>query len=746
MTAESATDGEDPTLVWLDALASERCTTKAFLRAMRERFHDNADANWEVLSLLDQYYRRGKLKREIFQTLKSQLQDSALSAEGDAPAAARPDPSPHSPPPTAPPTLTSAVASRAASPPAPASAASSPPASPPPASPPPAASQPSASQPSASQSAASRFAASQPTAPRSAAPSTTASLPVPPAGIAPPRIKPAKPRAAGREVADGDVLRNRYRVIRVLGRGGMGTVFEAADEYRLDLLPAGQRIAIKVLHSAVTAREELLCELQREFQHLQSLSHPHIVRVHEFDRDGDAAFFTMELLNGALLSAVLNARHAAILPPGDALAIIRDVGAALAHAHSRGVVHGDINPQNIFITNEGELRVLDFGAAHSMRRTDWAEDNEPTLSAPVATPGYASCEVLEGQRPDARDDVFAFACVIYLLLSGKHPFPGCNAVEARSKRIRVRRPDGLTGAQWRVLREGLNWDRARRPSDVQNWLDRLSLQGAAPRLPLLSNLMTGAAPRSNRAWLTAAVILWLALLAAGGYWLATNYDSVSATVAATVAGWHLPGSSDSPRAEQPPASSDSVPTTAAPQTAPPASAPTPTATAPARPPMPEPVHAPPPTRSAAPAAVAAPRLPSAARTAAVPATSSAEKSASAAVVSGAVRIEMMADTVDVLANERSAHVTVRRRGNPHGAASFIWWTESGTAKPGVDFVPVMPHTEAIADGSNGVVLDISVTSGSRRVAKSFYVVIDRVESGAALGTRTLTMVTIQPPD
>ena len=90
---------------------------------------------------------------------------------------------------------------------------------------------------------------------------------------------------------------------------------------------------------------------------------PNIVRVHEFDRDGGVAFFTMELLSGALLSRVLNARGAVALPRPEALAVIRDIGAALVHAHSRGVVHGDVNPQNIFITNEGDLRVLDFGAA-----------------------------------------------------------------------------------------------------------------------------------------------------------------------------------------------------------------------------------------------------------------------------------------------------------------------------------------------------------------------------------------------
>lgn len=669
MTAGSAADGEDPTLVWLDALASESCTTKAFLRAMRERFGESADANWEVLSLLDQYYRRGKLKREIFQSLKTQLQESALSAEAGRPAAARPSRADDDAP-TAPPSVTAAVSARPFVSPA----------------------GPAATRPA-------------PASPRVAS-----------AGILRPQIKAAKPRSAAREVAVGDKLRSRYRVVRVLGRGGMGTVFEAADEYRLDLLPTGQRIAIKVLHSAVAEREELLCELQREFQHLQSLSHPHIVRVHEFDRDGDAAFFTMELLSGALLSGVLNARNLVALPRAQALAVIRDVGAALSHAHSRGVVHGDVNPQNIFITEEGELRVLDFGAAHSMRRTGWNAENESPLNVPVATPGYASCQLLEGQRPDARDDVFAFACVVYLLLSGKHPFPGSTALEARSKRVRARRPNRLTGSQWRVLREGLNWDRARRPSDLHNWLDRLNLQGAALRLPLLSHLMTGAVQRSNRAWPAAAAALLLALLAAGGYWAATNHGSV----ATIVAGWHLPGSSDNTPTHLP---------SAVPEPAPPPQ---------------------PPAKSAPPAAAnetVAPSPPPAALPAGAAAPFGGEKPASAHAVNlGQVRIELAADTVDVLANEKSAHVTVQRRGNLRGAASFTWWTESGTAKPGVDFVPVMPHAQAIDAGSNGVTLDIPISNARRLAPKSFYVVIDQMEGGAALGSRTLTMVTIQPPE
>jgi hypothetical protein len=107
---------------------------------------------------------------------------------------------------------------------------------------------------------------------------------------------------------------------------------------------------------------------------------------------------------------------------------------------------------------------------------------------------------------------------------------------------------------------------------------------------------------------------------------------------------------------------------------------------------------------------------------------------------------MAADTVDVDAADSAAHVTVRRKGNLHGEASFTWWTESGTAKPGQDFVPVTPRVEGIADGKGSVILSIPVSDKPRSQAKSFYVVIDQTESGAALGARTLTMVTLLPSD
>jgi len=770
--AEPRMSSEGTALAWLDALVGGTCTTEEFLAAVHDQVYGNADAAWEILSQLDQYYRRGKIKTDVFLMVKSRLEDSALDGDEDVTASlaatvaarlaasASPARSQASTQVTAPVTASQTKASpesRAAGPRSAAPRAAAPQSAPPRS----AAPQTTTSQLAPSVSVAPQTAASQFVPPPSAA-SQTAALEFAPSRSAASqtaapefaRSRSAAPQtAAHREIAIGDVLRNRYRVVGVLGYGGMGTVFEATDEYRVDLPTTNQRLAIKVLHSAVAQREELLAELQREFQHLQLLSHPNIVRVHEFDRDGDIAFFTMEFLNGALLSQVLIARKTIALARPYALAIMRDIGAALAHAHSRGIVHGDINPQNIFITNGGELRVLDFGASHKILRDGWTVGRE-SAREPVATPGYASCQLLEGQYPDARDDVFAFACVAYVLLAGKHPFPNRTAVEACAQGLRPARPPGITSHQWGVLREGLRWERDRRPADVGEWLDRFDLAGAArqlPKLPLIVNTPT--TPKLNVKRVAAGIFV-AALLAAVGFWVVSNYDSLEQQVTAWTsrARSAVEDARTLPAAPGPVAADQAPPPAAAAPPAPPVAAPT-TQTAPstaagaaptqrANPALSALMAAPIPAPSSTTARASATSKP---QPAMVARTSAADASARGANA-GPARVELAADTVDVQAPDTTASIEVHRKGNLHGDASFTWWTESGTAKPGQDFSPVMPREGHIENGSASVSLSVPVSGAPRTKPKSFYVVIDRTDSGPALAGRTLTMVTLQPPD
>ncbi|MGO9513378.1 MAG: protein kinase domain-containing protein [Steroidobacteraceae bacterium] len=672
---------------WLDALSTGACDENTFLRAVEKLAGQAPDLGWDLLSLLDQYYRRGKIAPEVFLTVKAhlevQLLGTALDVESNVPLPQTGD------------TLSPAGQSAPIIP-----------------------------------SATRRAVRPPPTAQADTACTPDA---IPPMIT---EIAASTARGARREIAIGDVLRGRYRIASVLGRGGTGTIFEAIDQYRLDLPNAGQRLAIKVPHSAVAERPELLTELRREFQHLQSLSHPNIVRVHEYDRDGDTAFFTMEYLSGLSLSRVLSARPQIPLDRSHALTIIREVGAALAHAHGHSVVHGDLNPGNIFITYDGDVRVLDFGAAHAAQhRSPAVSDVGGPEQKPIATPRYASCQLLEGEPADVRDDVYALACVSYVLLAGQHPFGEHTAIHARALSLTAARPAGLTWGQWQALRAGLSFDRDHRPAHVEEWLKPFGLRAASDRLPALPALLKLSSPKRGRMRMTALTAGVLAILAVG-WWVAANFESVTRATALSTGLSAAFGTAESlltkPWHSTPHTGREEIGAGANPP-----AIPSPTPATSAKPPaIPAPASVPIPASASsspsAPQAAAATRL-------------AAASSHAASGTASRSRIEMAANTVDVPPADPTAHVVVHRSGNLHGDASFSWWTESGTAKPEQDFAPVAAHEERIGDGKSAVSLLVPVVADpTRHQSKSFYVVISDPSPGASLGHRTVTMVTISP--
>ena len=715
---------------WLDTLAGGGCDLDAFLHGVRELLQRTPDAGWDLLALVDQYYRRGKISAESFGILKTHLQ-GLLIGKGQ-----RDEPHPQ-PPSTAAPMHTAPVAVPTPRP-----------------------------------------------APRppqeSRAPE---SHPAPDARDAPElRHAPEPARAvegAGRvprTLAIGDVLRGRYLVQELLGHGGMGTVFAAIDQYRVERSQGEQRVAIKVLHTDVIKRPRLFTELRREFQHLQSLSHPNVVRVHEFDHDGDLAFFTMEYLSGSMLSRLLTLRDST-LPRPCALAIVRDVGSAIAHAHSRGVVHGDLNPGNIFITEAGEVRVFDFGASHQLRRGPLVSELDSPDAPAVATPLYASCQVLEGATATVSDDIYALACVTYLLLAGDHPFHEDNALKARSAKRSPARPRGIHTGQWRALKAGLQFDRERRPSDMQEWLTQLDLRSAAPHLPPLAALsaLRASRPYNVGRWMKYAAVT--AVIALCGWWTDQHYDAVIGRASnlearskswfdlAALSQWwersRAMGRKPDPVIDYP-TDSDAAASAAAPAHPPEVARPAsdirhevpPVTPAPSRvASIPVSPRATPPVTSAAPTPAPAPARPAAVAAASTAASSSTPSLAAAAGTPPAApatpftgtkaHLELASDTVEVSPSDSVAHLVVRRTHSSRGEVSFTWWTESGTALPGRDFTAVPAHVETIDSGQNAANLSIPVVANpARQVPRNFYVVIDQPSDNATVGPRTLTMVSL----
>jgi len=154
-------------------------------------------------------------------------------------------------------------------------------------------------------------------------------------------------------IAVGRVLRERYVIQERLGTGGKGAVFKALDRYRSSLPDGQQHVALKVLHSGSDFSEQIDSDLRRELHCGQLLSHRNIVNVFELDRDADVVFFTMELLDGELLSDLIERMRPAAMQRLQAWQIIRQLGAGLEHAHERSIIHGDLKPRNLLITREG---------------------------------------------------------------------------------------------------------------------------------------------------------------------------------------------------------------------------------------------------------------------------------------------------------------------------------------------------------------------------------------------------------
>ncbi|MBK6658042.1 MAG: protein kinase [Proteobacteria bacterium] len=283
-------------------------------------------------------------------------------------------------------------------------------------------------------------------------------------------------------IEPGAVLRGRFKLDSVLGVGGMGSVFLGSDLIKVRAKDKQPRVALKVLNEDFKQHPDSFIALQREASRQQKLAHPNIATVYDFDQTEDGlAFLVMELLEGQPLNDYIKkvVRPKGGLPFAEALPMVQGLGAALVYAHERNIVHSDFKPGNCFLTKEGQMKVLDFGIARAVKNPGAAE-GETTIFDPgklgALTPAYASTEMLEGEEPDPRDDIYALACVAYELLTGKHPFNKIPANKARDSGLVAEPIKGLTRKQWRGLEHGLAFTRDKRSQTTAQFL--IEFEGA----------------------------------------------------------------------------------------------------------------------------------------------------------------------------------------------------------------------------------------------------------------------------
>ncbi|MDP1809457.1 MAG: Stk1 family PASTA domain-containing Ser/Thr kinase [Actinomycetota bacterium] len=326
------------------------------------------------------------------------------------------------------------------------------------------------------------------------------------------------------------IFGGRYRIAEKIGMGGMAEVYKAFDT-TLD-----RTVAVKVLHPQFAAEEDFVARFRREAQAAANLSQPNIVNVYDWGSEQGTYYIVMEYLVGRNLKQIINEEGP--LPPNAAIDIARQVAAALHVAHKHGIVHRDIKPHNIVITDEGEVKVTDFGIARS------SASNVTQTGAILGTAQYISPEQAKGDEVGAASDIYSLGIVIYEMLAGKVPFNGDSPVAVALKQIQEK-PIPLSDLNKNIpadLETIVAKTMAKNPAARYQSAAELrdDLGRAAEGLPVLAysdgsseSEMTVVMPRpvpperrkettEKHPWRIAAFILALLLLFAGSAW-ATNY-------------------------------------------------------------------------------------------------------------------------------------------------------------------------------------------------------------------------------
>lgn len=262
-------------------------------------------------------------------------------------------------------------------------------------------------------------------------------------------------QAEGGEYATvGMLLKGRFLLEREVGRGGMGVVYLARDERKVEARDRDPYVAVKVLNDEFRRHPDSLIALQREARRSQLLAHDNIVRVFDFDKDGTIVFMTMEYVDGQDLKALIRERAFNGMPLAQARSLIEGMAWALKRAHSAGVVHSDFKPGNVMVTRDGIPKVFDFGIARAGKHASDASGEQTLFDAGTLgalTPAYASLEMIQGKEPTPSDDIYALGCVAFELLTGKHPFDKVSAEVAQREGRKPPQVPGLTKRQYKTL-------------------------------------------------------------------------------------------------------------------------------------------------------------------------------------------------------------------------------------------------------------------------------------------------------
>jgi serine/threonine protein kinase len=223
-----------------------------------------------------------------------------------------------------------------------------------------------------------------------------------------------------KEFASGATFAGRYQVIEELGKGGMGRVYKVFDA------DIKEKVALKLLKPEIASDRETIERFSNELRLARKISHRNVCRMYDLAKAEGAHFITMEYVHGEDLKSM--PQMMGQLSPGQVVSIGKQVCDGLAEAHSLGVVHRDVKPQNIMIDKIGNAKIMDFGIARSIR-----EKGITGPSVLIGTPEYMSPEQAEAKEVDQRSDIYSLGIILYEMATGRVPFEGETALSIALK-------------------------------------------------------------------------------------------------------------------------------------------------------------------------------------------------------------------------------------------------------------------------------------------------------------------------
>lgn len=301
-------------------------------------------------------------------------------------------------------------------------------------------------------------------------------------------VTPTVPQTATLDrIGVGSSINNRFHLEKLLGRGGMGEVYLAVDQRKVEAQDKNPYVAMKVLGENFKHHPQAFIALQREARKTQELAHPNIVTVYDFDRQGDSVYLTMEALSGKPMDEEIRSDSR---PIEEAISMITQCALGLGYAHEKNLVHSDLKPGNLFLTAEKKVKLLDFGIARAFKSGKALQQQEQDGKQDTVfdagelgalTPAYASLEMINGQEPHPSDDVYALGLIAYELLTGKHPFSKKMATKAKEAGLKPEKIKGLKKNQWLAIEKSLAFEREDRIKDANEFYKIFT---AKSRMPL----------------------------------------------------------------------------------------------------------------------------------------------------------------------------------------------------------------------------------------------------------------------